>query len=99
MKAKTAARASKVARVMGNWSGDLSFTKCLIVYFCMTPWFGLWFPLATLIVLISAAFGKSTWESYLQRGSWSTSDTTITDTKTITDRRIVGKDIGFEPAP
>lgn len=87
------------AVAMSNMAGDLSFTKGLIVAFVVAHWTGYTFSAIGMTILLSAAFGKSTWESFLARGQWSATETHATEDKTITERRIVTPgEPGIEPS-
>jgi hypothetical protein len=83
-------------RAFRNMGGDWSFTKLLIVAFFVAHWYGHAPGVIAEALLMSAAFGKSTFEAWLQRGTWTASDSTVT--QNITERRTVDHGIGVEPA-
>jgi hypothetical protein len=88
------------SRVLTNASGDLSFTKCLILLFVGLHAFGHGLPFLSEGLLMSAAFGKSTFEGWLQRGQWTASSSVSETSTTIIDRRQTPNGLpGFEPAP
>lgn len=90
----TAAQRFDVTRAWRNMAGDWSFTKLLITAVFVAKYH----ELSALIIfgLIAAAFGKSTYESFLQRGTWTASDATINNTET---RITLTGEPGVQPAP
>jgi hypothetical protein len=71
-----------------NMGGDISFSKLVIVAVAVAHFAGHPFSSLMATILISASLGKSTWESFLQRGQWNESESTVNETKDITERRV-----------
>lgn len=79
-----------------NMGGDLSFTKLMVVALLVASWTGHAPSLLFATLLMAASFGKSTFEAWLQRGTWTATDTNTT--QSITERRVVDQGVGVEPA-
>mgnify|MGYP001546274422 CR=1 FL=1 len=82
-----------------NMSGDLSFTKVCVLILLVMHAFHIAPGVVAEAMLLSAAFGKSTFEGWLQKSAFEASDSNATETKTIIERRVLDKGIAFEPAP
>lgn len=82
-----------------NMGGDLSFTKLVIATVVVAHFIGRPFSAIMATIVIAASFGKSTFEGFLQRGMFDATDTNVTETKSITERRInVPGEPGVEPS-
>ena len=85
--------------MMRGIDGRVSFTKAMIVALLAMHWFGKAPGVISEGLLMAAAFGKATFETYLLRGNWSASDVTTTASNTqITERRVLDQGVGTEPA-
>lgn len=87
-----------VTRAWKNMAGDWSFTKLLITAIFIAKFHSL--TALIIIALLAAAFGKSTFEGFVQRGSWNTNESVTENITRILARRVTAPGAPpFEPAP
>lgn len=70
-----------VLRAFCDLNGDLSFTKLLIIAITIALYRGLAISPYLATVLLAAAFGKSMFEKFLAKGTFSTAATETVDAK------------------